>query len=1762
MNSTVAATENNALRRLAKRTQSRQFWDDEFDAGWTRAELPTDTFADGKVSPHVVRRKISYDFYTSLLDRLAAQGTHINTFLDAIVTLAISRLTAQDRLVLGYAESATVSPYPLIMDFSMLARFRDIMEYVATRRAELREHAVADSWQHYVTLWQLRGNAESPAAICLAHGCAETAPASADLDHFSTVVFISVMEDALEISLRYDAATIDARTAATFLSVVEHLARLCSVNFDIKQSELVLASEKDLAIITDVNATDTPFSDMSRIEDFVIDAAVRHPERIALRASTGDWSYADLFAKINAVAASLQANGVSRGDVVAIMAERSPEMVAGIFGALLAGASYLPVDPGYPSARIHYVLEDSGARLVLLGDIGLEALVPPAVRRLTLVDAINRPGAEVNYRRPTDLSCTDPAYIIYTSGSTGNPKGVVVEHRSVVNRLQWMQNSYPLGPDDVLIQKTSVSFDVSVWELFWWSFAGASLCVPMVGAERDPETLVAEIERHRVSVIHFVPPMLSAFLGYVTDQLARVASIRLVFASGEALTPNHIESFNTLGATGARPRLINLYGPTEATVDVTCFDCTNFSPLRARVPLGKPIDNTQILVLDRYSRPLPVGFFGEIFIGGVGVAKGYHRRPELTAERFTCVEAWQGKRLYRTGDIGRIASDGLIEYAGRTDHQVKVRGFRIELQEVSTVVESLPGVKSCVVLTSGVDGQSDTLLAFVKASDESVTAQQLTAQAAAQLPAHQLPSQFILLDAFPNLPNGKIDRKALLRLAEDSRSSAIAAVAPRDHVEARLLEIWKEVLGRDDIGVTDNFFAVGGNSIHFVSILGRSRQAGLEFSFQDMFRSPTIAELRACVRLVDVTHPSDSVEQSVRFGLLTASDRTECEARFPDCEDAYPMTALQEGLVFEKELYITAAQYHDVFTYTIEGSIDAETFKAAAQLLVDRNQIFRTSYHMSGFAQSVQVVHRNVAAQVFVDDLRGMSEVEQHQWLDEWLAKERAYHFQWEQPGLVRFHVQILTDDRYLYTLSQHNSALDGWSISLVHTELFNTYFDLKAGKKLNNKIKKNYIRDYVALEMQAINEDAQRSYWDSVLSGSSQTLLPVQQRPGIGERFTVKYRPVDICKDLSDALIGVADLLKVPLKSVLLAAHIKALSLLGDTRDVMTGYEHSGRPEVDGAADGIGLFLNTVPFRIRLPEESYADLIRDVYATEGEMLPNRRFPMARMKERSGIKEILFESVFNYTHFYRLKELKKHEDFSLIEVEARGETEFALRAEFSRHFFGDNVKLNLHYHAEAFGEDFIATVAAVYTKVLQEIAKSVHRSHDHIELVTGNTLRTLLEQGRELQQDILRLDDDGSAVIVNAAGNLQPLGAYGELMMLSGTACRAMIDDGHGRLPDQGVTRSGITGRVDLATLRFLARQSATAPIGDSVAVAPVTKGLPPPSMAAAELIAQSWSRVLQVPRESISLESNFFDLGGTSILAMKSVLELRGVVSLVQLLTNSTLGPLVASLALANDDGKLLHALARGSDDEIALIYFPYAGGNAINFRDVANALQASWPQLSIYGVELPGHDYQDRSASLLMSQDTLSARLADELQRLPHKRFVFWSHCVGAALCVDTLQKMSADVQVEKVFIGAKILHGASHDLQLAERMESRSDDDIISLLDRLSDADDFSRIAADARPAIAAAFRHDAIEANRFLSRLQQIPPSIRDVSVINVIAQDDPLTENYADHHQRWSILSSSLGLEVLERGGHFFCKTRPEEVARVIVSHCDAATHGV
>jgi len=470
-------------------------------------------------------------------------------------------------------------------------------------------------------------------------------------------------------------------------------------------------------------------------------------------------TYAELNSKSNQLARVLRDRGVGPNAVVGIMALRSVEMMVGIFGILKAGGAYMPLLPNSPPERVRFLLKESETVLLLtqtqwMGDYDVPTL------DLQKSDLYQGPAANLErINHPRDL-----VYVIYTSGSTGRPKGVMIEHHSLINRLAWMQRRYPLTSNDVILQKTPFIFDVSVWELFWWSMVGAKLSLLEPGYEKFPQAIIEGIARNTVTMMHFVPSMLGVFLNYVSehDDMAKLASLRHIFASGETLTPLHLKKFNqTLYNTNCT-QLINLYGPTEATVDVTYFDCPTRGEIE-RVPIGKPIDNIEIVILNQQNEPAPVMEAGELCIAGVGVARGYINNPALTAEKFVPHPLRPQSRMYRTGDLARWLPDGKIEFLGRADQQVKIRGIRIELEEIAAAISQLDEIDQCVVVTKQESENIILLVAYI-VSKTSVSLPELKQHLRRVLPDYMIPDVFIPLPDIPLTPNGKVDRKSLVNL--------------------------------------------------------------------------------------------------------------------------------------------------------------------------------------------------------------------------------------------------------------------------------------------------------------------------------------------------------------------------------------------------------------------------------------------------------------------------------------------------------------------------------------------------------------------------------------------------------------------------------------------------------------------------------------------------------------------------------------------------------------------------------------------------------------------------------------------------------------------------------------------------------------------------------------------------------------------------------------------------------------------------------------
>jgi amino acid adenylation domain-containing protein len=617
-----------------------------------------------------------------------------------------------------------------------------------------------------------------------------------------------------------------------------------------------LSTAERQRILVECNATAHPV-ECTTLPNLFEQQVVRTPDAVALVFENASLSYAQLNARANRLAHYLIEQGVGPDRVVAVALPRGMDLMVCLLAVIKSGAAYLPLDTDYPAERLAFMVADAQP-LCTLTQRDIVAMLSDEAAPLCLDDA-HRAGAlercsEAN-PQDRDRSCPlltqHPAYVIYTSGSTGKPKGVINTHAGVVNRLQWMQATYGLDVTDCVLQKTPSSFDVSVWEFFWPLLEGARLLLARPEGQKDPAYLADVIDRHGVTTVHFVPSMLQVFL--LEPSASQCKSLRRVICSGEALSrPLQAQFHRTLEC-----ELHNLYGPTEAAIDVTAWACLA-ADLSASVPIGRPIWNTQTYVLDAALRPVPLGVPGELYLAGEGLARGYLNRPGLTAERFIAnpFDA-RGRRMYRTGDLARWRTDGALEYLGRTDHQVKLRGFRVELGEIEARILELPGVLETAVLLREDSPGDQRLVAYFCCADHvdtrAVDQEQIHPSVEAfqahlrdSLPDHMIPAAYVRLQSLPLTLNGKLDRKALPAPKVDAYATKVFE-APQGEVEVSLAEIWATVLGVERVGRHDNFFKLGGHSLLAITLLERMRQRDLHAEVRALFATPTLAQLALAI---------------------------------------------------------------------------------------------------------------------------------------------------------------------------------------------------------------------------------------------------------------------------------------------------------------------------------------------------------------------------------------------------------------------------------------------------------------------------------------------------------------------------------------------------------------------------------------------------------------------------------------------------------------------------------------------------------------------------------------------------------------------------------------------------------------------------------------------------------------------------------------------------------------------------------------------------
>ncbi|WP_069170578.1 non-ribosomal peptide synthetase [Streptomyces griseus] len=1006
------------------------------------------------------------------------------------------------------------------------------------------------------------------------------------------------------------------------------------------------------------------------------------PDAIAVSAPEGELTYAHLWARVEATAEALRARGIGAGDVVAVSLPRGLELVVAIIGVMASGGAGLVLHESWPTARVADILTDSGARLTITDD----ATVPGArATPAELVDAAAR-------ARLAPVPAHAAAYVIYTSGSTGRPKGVRVTHRNVLSLLDATADGYGLGPDDVWTLFHACSFDVSMYEMFGCLVHGGRLVVVPRLTTWEPEEFAALCARERVTVLSQTPSALTAMLPALAARPDSTARLRYVLFAGEALDRRLVERWYE--EVGHRTELVNMYGITETTVHASWRRLRPEDTRTAESDIGTPLPGTALHVLDDDGVPVADRCVGEIYVGGPQVSDGYLGRPRETALRFlpdpfTTVP---GARMYRSGDLARRNGTALA-YLGRRDQQVQVNGFRVELAEIEAALCARPGIAAAGVAV-GTDASGAHLVALVvPEAGAAPEPAELLAAVRSTLPRYMVPRTVVVAGGLPLTNNGKLDRRALVAAVAAAGPgrvpSAPGDTAPADPSEALLLDVFRDVLLDPSVTTGTDFFDAGGDSMRAIRVVSLAKSRGLDLTVKDVYAAPTVASLAP---LAGTGGAGRTVREP--FSGLPAGGVFP-----PDVVDAYPMTALQSGMVYHQEMTPDARLYHIMLSYRVRGVLDPGAFRAAAQAVTDAHPVLRTSFDLAGERGPVQRVHTGVEVPFVYEDLTGLDAGSQEERIRQVVARESAEDFDLSRPGLFRL-VGIATSATDYQLIFTHNHViLDGWSVNVFFEDLHTRYLELlDAGTATPPPGPRTGFGDYVALEQRALLDEENRRFWAGRTAGPARLIAPERSGTPVMRQFHV-----DLAGRL-DELRAVAGRIGVPVKALLSAAHLRVVSWLTGSDEVTTSMVFGCRPEIPDADRLLGLFLNQLPLRVAPGEQSWAQLAAGLHEEEREMMRHRWYPNAAIQAAHGA-EPLFDSSFNFTDYHDTRRMIGDGGLELLDAQELESTHYAYSSAYTVDVRTQELRLLMEYDAAALPESTMVLAAEVHRRALDAIVE-------------------------------------------------------------------------------------------------------------------------------------------------------------------------------------------------------------------------------------------------------------------------------------------------------------------------------------------------------------------------------------------------------------------------------------------------------------------------
>ncbi|MFN6568745.1 amino acid adenylation domain-containing protein, partial [Dendronalium sp. ChiSLP03b] len=1175
----------------------------------------------------------------------------------------------------------------------------------------------------------------------------------ADLD-----LNLMVMEaqEVLQICWQYNTdlfeATTIERMAGHFVTLLEAIVN--NPQKQIWQLPLLTQVEQQ-QLLVEWNNNQANYPRDKCIHQLFEEQVQRTPHAVAVVYEDEQLTYDELNCRANQLANYLQTLGVKPDTLVGICVERSLEMVVVLLGILKAGGAYVPLDPEYPSERLSFMLEDAQVAVLLTQQRLLEKLPQHQAQVVCLDTDWQSISALSQDNATTSVQADNLAYVIYTSGSTGQPKGVMLTHRNLCNHMSWMQRTFPLTEQDKVLQKTSFSFDASVWEFYAPLLVGGQLLLAKPGGHADPVYLLNLIAQQQVTTVQFVPSLLQILVEQ--GGLENCHSLKHIFCGGEALAVALQEKV----LSSLNVNLHNLYGPTEACIDTIFWTC-QLGIEQQSVPIGRPIANTQVYILDEYLQPVPIGVPGELHIGGAGLARGYLNRTELTQQKFI-PNPFGGsrgeERLYKTGDLVRYLADGTIEYLGRIDNQVKIRGFRIELGEIETALSQYPHVQAnCVIAREDVPGNK-TLVAYIVAQKEQTPkVNELRSFLKEKLPEYMVPNAIVFLEALPLTPNGKIDRRALPKPELDG-TLLEKYVAPRTPTEELLAQIWAQVLKVEQVGIHDNFFELGGHSLLATQLASRIRNIfKVELPLRKLFAAATVAELAQLI---------GQLQQQTRElsapPILTRAENAELVLSYA-----------QQRLWFLDQFEPDSPFYNMPEALRLEGTLQVAALEQSLQEIIARHEALRTNFitidgtptqvireqgigettcRLGGFrhvdAKRLPVRVGKVAnlkgdreqGIVSVVDFKHLSTSEREIAAQQLLQQQATQPFNLATESLIRATLIVLSETEHILLLCMHHIVSDGWSMGVFISELAALYNAYAQGQESPLAPLPIQYADFALWQREWLQGDVlqtQLNYWQQKLTDAPALLsLPIDRpRPAV-QTYNGTHQEFALSAELTNKLTKLGQEQGVTLFMMLLAAFDTLLYRYTGQEDILVGspIANRDRQEIEGL---IGFFVNTLVMRSDLASNpSFSELLTRVREMAMEAYSHQNLPFEML-----VEALQPERDLSYTPLFQVMFVLQNAPTSGLDLTGLNVSSFLIKGKTSRFdltLMMQNTPTGLRglweYNTDLFDASTIERMTSHFVNLLEGVTANPQQRISQLPLLSETEQQQLLVEWNDTRVD-------------------------------------------------------------------------------------------------------------------------------------------------------------------------------------------------------------------------------------------------------------------------------------------------------------------------------------------------------------------------------------------------------------------------------------------